>query len=432
MRYPRVLVVSNNCFSDSNSNGRTLGNFFINWDKDSIAQFYIQAELPNSNVCENFYRVTDYEVLNSFLKFQKCGRKLEKEEITVGSNNTRTDEGLEKKIHSFPSKTKKKPHMYILRNLLWYTKKWKIKQLYDWIDAFQPEIILFQAGDSAFMCDIARMLSIKYDIPLMIYNSEDYYLKDRKSYSLLFHIHRRMLKRSFKKMMNQSKYVVYITDVLKEDFDNKFKTPSEAIFTASSLKPSNSKKNNKVPVISYLGNVGVERWRSIVEIGRALQKINKDYFIDVYTQKLTLEAEELFTEENGIKFRGAINYGNVVSVMQNSDLLVHAESFSDFIKVDLRHAFSTKVADSLACGTCLFAYGPEEIASIKYLKENDVACVVTEEVELEEKLREIIANKELREYYVEKALKQAQKRHNSKTNSERFENIIRDVVNKVW
>lgn len=322
--------------------------------------------------------------------------------------------------------------MYILRNLLWYTKKWKIKQLYDWIDAFQPEIILFQAGDSAFMCDIARMLSIKYDIPLMIYNSEDYYLKDRKSYSLLFHIHRRMLKRSFKKMMNQSKYVVYITDVLKEDFDNKFKTPSEAIFTASSLKPSNSKKNNKVPVISYLGNVGVERWRSIVEIGRALQKINKDYFIDVYTQKLTLEAEELFTEENGIKFRGAINYGNVVSVMQNSDLLVHAESFSDFIKVDLRHAFSTKVADSLACGTCLFAYGPEEIASIKYLKENDVACVVTEEVELEEKLREIIANKELREYYVEKALKQAQKRHNSKTNSERFENIIRDVVNKVW
>lgn len=107
MRYPRVLVVSNNCFSDSNSNGRTLGNFFINWDKDSIAQFYIQAELPNSNVCENFYRVTDYEVLNSFLKFQKCGRKLEKEEITVGSNNTRTDEGLEKKFIHFLLKLRK-------------------------------------------------------------------------------------------------------------------------------------------------------------------------------------------------------------------------------------------------------------------------------------------------------------------------------------
>jgi len=427
MKYPRVLVISNNCFSSSNSNGRTLGNFFMNWDSDCLAQLYIQAELPNSNVCKSFYRVTDYEILNAVLKFRSCGKVIKETEINLDSNNTRTDKGLEKKINS--SKEKKKPFMYILRNLLWYTNKWKTMKLINWIDNFQPEILLFQAGDSVFMYDIARKLSIEYKIPLIIYNSEDYYLKDRKSFSPLFHIQRTMLKKSFRKLMDKAKYVVYLCDLLKYDFDKIFKTPGETMMTASSLTPGFKKKDNELPVISYLGNVGVERWRSLAEIGKMLQRINGNYYIDVYTQKLSLEAEEVFILQNGIRLKSSVSYGEVIEIMQMSDLLVHVESFSDFIKWDLKHAFSTKIADSLSCGTCLFAYGPEEIASVKYLKENDVACVVTDKENLEVKLRKIISDKILRKYYIEKALKLAQKRHNAETNSRRFEKVIRDVVN---
>jgi glycosyltransferase involved in cell wall biosynthesis len=426
MKYPRVLVVSNNCFSESNANGRTLGNFFINWDKNSLAQLYIQPELPNTNVCENFYRVTDYEMLNAVVKFQHCGRVIEKEEIALGSVNTRTDEGLEKKINS--SRVKKKPYMYILRNLLWNTNRWRSSQFDNWVEGFQPEVILFQAGDSAFMSDIARKLSIKYKIPLILFNSEDYYLKDKMSSSPLFYIQRFLLKRSFEKLMDQSRFVIYSCDLLKNDFDRIFSTPSEVLLTVSNITPKSFKKKNTIPVISYLGNVGVDRWESIVEVGKALQKINVDYYVDVYTQYLPLEAKNIFNEKNGIRYKGAISYNKVVEVMHSSDLLLHAESFSEFRKWDLKHAFSTKIADSLSCGTCLFTYGPEEIASVKYLKENSASCVVTDKESLESTLKLIISNESLRSKYIEKALKLAKERHSAEVNSRIFEKIIRDVV----
>jgi len=426
MKDPRVLVVSNNCFSDNNSNGRTLGNFFINWDKKSLAQFYIQSEIPTSNVCENFYRLTDYEVLKSILEFRSYGRVIEKKEIIIDAKISRTDGEFEKKINS--SKVRKKNYIYILRNLLWFTKKWKTDGFFKWIDDFNPEIIVFQAGDSAFMANIATELSIKYNIPIVIYNSEDHYLREKKSYSPMFNLKQIIFKTNFKKLMNQTKYVIYVCDLLKENFDKKIFSPSEALLTASNITPIENKKENEIPIISYLGNIGIERWKSIVEIGQILQKIDSNYFIDVYTQKLLPEAIDVFTESNGVRFKGSVSYAEVVKIMQNSDILLYTESFSESNQQYLKHAFSTKIADSLACGTCLFAYGPKEIASIKYLGENNVACVVTNQKELEQKLKELLLNKELRNQYIENALKLSKDRHDIGVNSKKFKEIICKVT----
>ena len=62
----KVLVISNECFSKVTSNGRTLGNFFIGWDKSCLAQFYIQNSEPDFDYCENFFRVTDRQALSAF------------------------------------------------------------------------------------------------------------------------------------------------------------------------------------------------------------------------------------------------------------------------------------------------------------------------------------------------------------------------------
>ena len=63
--YPKVLVVSNNAFSKTGSNGRTLGNLFTNWDSGKIAQFYIYNEEPLHCKCENYYRITDKNMIKS-------------------------------------------------------------------------------------------------------------------------------------------------------------------------------------------------------------------------------------------------------------------------------------------------------------------------------------------------------------------------------
>ncbi|MEG2402761.1 MAG: hypothetical protein RSB34_07500, partial [Muribaculaceae bacterium] len=65
MKYPRTLVISNNSFSLTNSNGRTLGNFFIGWPKESLAQFCISSDGPNYDICNNYYCITDKEALKA-------------------------------------------------------------------------------------------------------------------------------------------------------------------------------------------------------------------------------------------------------------------------------------------------------------------------------------------------------------------------------
>ena len=68
MQRKKVLVISNNCFSLSNSNGRTLGNLFVGWPKSDLAQFCVIAQDPNWELCDNYYCLEDKTVLKSFIK----------------------------------------------------------------------------------------------------------------------------------------------------------------------------------------------------------------------------------------------------------------------------------------------------------------------------------------------------------------------------
>ena len=94
----------------------------------------------------------------------------------------------------------------------------------------------------------------------------------------------------------------------------------------------------------------------------------------------------------------------------------------------VKYSVSTKIADSLSCGRCLFAYGPSDVASIEYLKENDCACVVTKAGDLKEMLKQIICDYDLRCKYTNNALKTAQENHNLERNSVRFYEFIQNVV----
>ena len=48
----------------------------------------------------------------------------------------------------------------------------------------------------------------------------------------------------------------------------------------------------------------------------------------------------------------------------------------------VRYSLSTKIADSIASGTCLLAYGPAEAASMDYLIRNEAAFTAVSPEEL--------------------------------------------------
>ena len=91
--------------------------------------------------------------------------------------------------------------------------------------------------------------------------------------------------------------------------------------------------------------------------------------------------------------------------------VIHTESFDSTMQKRVRYSVSTKIADSLASGTPILAYGPEEVASISYLRGNDAAFCATDLSELKDVLIELVSNEEKRKNVLLNSYKLAQNNH---------------------
>lgn len=422
-QYPKLLVIANNSLSENNSNGRTLAGFLKGWDKESIAQIYISGEIPFSKVCDNFYQITDRAVLKGLFKKNTVGKKVFNAKLTNNNSNAR-------KLSKGKSILK-----LLMRDILWGTNVWWNKRLKSWLHDFSPDIILFFAGESVFTYKMAMKVAKFCNIPIVVYNCEGYYFKD-KNYlknggvisDLIYPLFHSNFKRVFKNLMKKSLHTVYINDKLRNDYDNEFNLPSTTVYTASDVELRSKQGVNSVPVVSYLGNLGIGRHIALVDIAEALEKLNKNYSLNIYGKIPNAKVKEAFENCSAINYCGSVPYGEVIEIMKKSDLLVHGESFDDFTIWDLKYAFTTKIADSLSCGTCFFVYAPEELACTEYLLKNECACVVTDKSKLKESLNEILTNKDLQNKYIQKGLEIAKQNHDSIKNCEKFQKILIDAV----
>lgn len=423
MMNKKVLILSNECFSEISSNGRTLGSFFIGWDTKNLAQFFIQNGTPDFKYCDNFFKVTDRDALKSlFLK--KLGGKIKKEiqENKKSSNGVVSSKNI-----------KKTPLTMLIRNFIWKIGLWKRNGFYDWIKEFNPEIVLLQAGDSPFMYDLAYDVSKKFNVKLVIYNSEGYYFKDFDYFKstglahLVYPVFFKILKSSLERAYRQSSYVFYICDELKREYNKVFNEKSGVFYTSSEMLPAIKEKKNKEFIISYCGNLGINRHRSLIEIADAVQEINSNIFINVYGKAPNEQVKKELEECKGIKYYGMVSYEKVQEIMYSSDLLLHIESFDEFYKEDLKFAFSTKIADSLSCGKSFLLYAPENLACTKYIIENKVAHVATSKDELHDVLFRIINDDGFRKKYIANALAISEKNHRQKNNCLRFQKILKEI-----
>lgn len=419
MTYPKVLVISNNSFSLTNSNGRTLGNYFIDWPKECIAQFFISTDGPNFDICNNYYNTSDLNILHSFLKFNKCKGTVinSKQDFTLSLNNSYLG-----KKNSFKA---------LIRHVLWSNKRWESNHFKKWLLDFSPEVILLQSGDSAFMLSLATHISNKLKVPLIIYNSEGYYFF-KKSYMdhslsefLFYPIYKKIYKRQFKKTMSKASHIIYLNSKLKNDYDAEFpNVQSTVIYSSSILKPSNIAFKSINPTFSYLGNFGKDRHLALLTIADTLQSIDSNYKLNIYGKISDPKIIKTFVSHKGINFHGQLKYDKVLDIINNSDILFHAESQNEKWRESLKYGFSTKIADSLASGKCLIIFSAREIACAEYVIHTSTAWVSTDSEKLRETIVNIINNSALREEVLSNAREISFRNHNMVSNREKFKKLL--------
>ncbi len=417
--FPRVLIVSHNVLSKTSNMGLALMNYFSEWPSEKLAQLYVHTEVPTCDVCKRYFRITDFDLLD--LK-KLPGTIFNEHDIRFELKNERVDEGMQAKVYQYGRQ--RKPYMYIARNMLWKLGRWKTKELVKWIDEFNPELIFYAAGDYTFSYEIAEYVAKRKRIPIVTCICDDFYFLEQKSFSPLYHLNRIKYTSYLKKFFKKNKYAITICPELSEAYEKEFGIIAETVMTTTMVEPSFMAEREEFS-ISYIGNLGCNRHLPLVEIGKTLQKISQGtVYLQVYSTETREEILNYMVEENGIRFCGALDSQGVKQAIENSSVLVHVESFDAFHRQRVKYSVSTKIADSLMSGRCLFAYGPEEVASMQHLIRNKCACVVTEQCMLENALQELMNNSDSRKEYTQIAKTVAAKWHNRVENAEKIRRFI--------
>lgn len=422
MFYPRVLVVSNNSFSKTDSNGRTLGNFFIGWPKENLAQFCVSSDGANFDVCNNYYCVTDEEMVKAHLRLRKPCRTMLKP--------------LDKKESQGERGTGKKTALRMLvRNMMWNDGLWNTKDFQDWIQAFNPELVLVMFSDSFFMLRIATHLSEQFNIPLMMFSTEGYYFfkqnyfRTKSKWDVLwFPLYQRRFKKQVEKTMKRVSHTIYCNDLLKNDYGKRFSGESSVLYTTSTLKCEERKYTTTPFKCSYIGNLTFGRPKALSEVADVLKSIDPLWKLDVYGKALKEEDEKLLREHPNISFHGFIDYNEMLKVIQQSQILFHVESQDQRWHEGLRYGFSTKIADSLSSGACFVLYASNEIACAQYIQETGAGWFAYDKTMLKKAIEDIVHNEQHRNTVLLKAKELSAQNHNIYINCSKMLATINQVV----
>lgn len=418
MEYPRVLVIGHNPFSDTQNNGKTLSAFFNGWPKDKIAQIYLTPDKPDYTVCERYFRITDLEVLKNFIKKENCGHIIEKESYLENEK-----EKLHKnKFYIFIRNlfVKRLPLMYCIRNWFWKkVKPWKKYELENWINEFKPDIVFFQSSNMYVIFDMVNDICNKFNADLFMETTDDYVTKHFSMDPFyLFDINK--MTEKYKMLVKKSKCIFAIGDMMAEEYTNRFggnfKVAMNSIDILNDVIPYDKIQNKEV-VLTYAGNLGLNRWKILYLIGKTLKKIQKEGIkakLNIYSiNKPNKKVLKKLNLENVMSFNGSLNQEQLIEVRNKSDILVHVESFDKKNKYITRLSISTKIPEYMLSERCILAVGPRDVASIKYIKDNKMGAVIDnlQSEIMKEKLREIIVNKEKRNEFIKKAKEISNERH---------------------
>jgi len=418
----RILIISNNCLSKTNSNGRTLLNLLGNFTADEVYQFYVANEVPQEEFCKEFLQITDRDIIKSYFCFSKKYSLFQ----NIQQNNSSE---LGKKIGGYGKKTVNKS---LIRDILWNTSGWVKKKLIRFANDKNIDLILLQAGDNIFLHRLARKVAEKCSIPLLIYNTEDYYFKNydymqKKLHpSLMYKWYHRFFCREFKKVIALSSDEVYNCEGLQQLYNKTFNKSGKAIYAATNFISVEKVCENGL--ISYSGNLGCGRHLILMDVANSLQKISSDLYLDVYGPG-NPEIIADFKSCQGIHFHGFVSYDKVCQIIKDSRLLVHVESFDVYYQQDTRFALSTKLADYASSNVPIFICAPTSSETYNYMQNHNAAFVVSKKEEIQDVLKNALFDTEDRDLKRANALILSRKNNNYEENGKKFRNIVEGIIN---
>lgn len=355
----KVLVISHNVFDYATSMGKTLTKFFENFKSDEVAQLYVHPEEPTAMpFCDNYYRMTDTEAIRSIVTRKDIG-----EIFTCKTAQVAKPTSISVDINAVYQKGRSRtPLIYITRDCAWKLSKWKNKRLLKWVLDFNPDIIFLASGDYKFIYEIALYIAEYCKKPLITACFDDFYMYNKNKNRFLGPKRQQSFMKIVHKNMRRSSSIITVCEPMAREYKALFSKPTHVMYTPAELE--NITFNEDAKIVAYFGSLGLGRDDQLIEIGKSFKSLTGRN-IDVFSSEKREEVLKKLIDANGISFHRAVTADEMKNILQKCIAVIHTESFDPEIAGRTRFSISTKIAESLAYGPCLFAYGPSDIASIE-------------------------------------------------------------------
>lgn len=423
----KILIISHTPISTFNNMGKTIGSLFSSFTKNELCQLYIHPSVPDIPACNSYYRITDRDILMSYIKFYVCGGvvfpNIEQHNCSDDSKSGRLYRRLK---HIGTTKR-------LVRDILWYFAHWYNKKLKEWIEKENPTHIFVAPGMQRLLYDIAFCIAKDRNIPIITYICDDYFFLQKKRNPIIRYANWH-LRCKIEKLMRLSNHVVFICNPLKEAYQARFDILATTIMTGTSNLITNEVICcSSVKSFVYLGNLYYNREKSLADIGIVLDELNKEYGmacrLDIYSGDISDTIKNSFNGIKSINLHGFVIGTEYENVKSQADVLIHVEAFDEDSYDMVKFSISTKIADILSSGKVLLAYGPPNVASIRHLTDNGYICSVFDKKELKKKINLILIDKQFRVDCIKQSLSLASKYHNKDLNSESLRKIFYNIYN---
>ncbi len=428
--YPRVLIVGTIPYN-KNTSSRAFDAYFHNWEKENLRQIFSNTKKPVKGHCSSLYQITDQRLLKRrFGRVKEVGVIFNDEELPIDWENSNLEVGNKFVEWLYQLGSKESSLKHLGRKWVWKKKYWDTEQLRSWLDEFKPDCVFLAFSDDFFILEIALFVAERYNIPIMSCIGDDYYFNDQKSISILYHIYRKKYKKLVDRVLKRKgSSAIYIGDKIRDKYNEFFGLNGQTIYLSSDIVRHEFRYINKENLkISYCGNIRLGRNKSLVDIANALQSINSQYKLDVYSAEKNTEYTSILSACEGINYYGAIPYKQVMGVMRESDIVIIVEGFGKKDVSTVKYSLSTKAADSMATGGQILVYGSANAGVIEYMKSTQCAVVCTNRIELKEKIEELLSDLKLQKQLYDKAVEVFQENHNKEKNLQLVENMFEDLV----
>lgn len=420
MNQLKLMIVSNHCISQTDANGRSLLNLLGEFKREQLYQVYSSNDILTVRFCTEYLHLSNKNAIRGLFGF--------------GAETENTSYNENQSANSASLGNMKNALTMLLRDIVWKHSWGMMRGLKIWTKSIKPDAVILQLGDSANLIYVAVKIAKYCKIPIIIYNTEDYYfkrydyMKGQNKSDFLFRVFQNHFRRNVKRLFRKHKTVICNCEGLKKIFDDEFNLQCKVIYTASEMLFIENAAKREQGYISYCGNLGVGRHKSLIVIAKALQRVNSSLKLEVYGKAPSKQIKKELENCEGINYHGVVSYEVVQDVIRHSRLLIHVEGFEPYTVMDTRYAFSTKLADYCCSGIPMLVYAPKTGEGMTYIRSNSLGFTASNEQELYQVLRISLYDIKIREEYVNNAIKIAEKNHDMKSNGTYMYSLIQKAV----